>query len=451
MELVSQRSEELKSLIRDNDVNRASRRLLDYAKEFAEGTKFVNESILLRAEFNHIYENIRKFGNNDENTKQKFQLIDKILRLVDDIKHDYGDTGTGSEQITTALKEVRSGQQEKSNNQTTQRTTSFANAKTKFKKNRAIFVEAESSKNTVFECFNLRKTLKSGSVLFELSDISIKLNKGEIIGVIAENGNGKTTLLKIIAGQLSVDEGILQYPFLASDRLDWFRRKRQIAYVPQNLSRWHGTLQDNLSLSAANHGVTGKENDDEVEFILNRFGLEKYRYAKWEEISAGYQLRFELAKNLVWNPKLLIIDEPLANLDINTQLLFLQDLKDLAASSNNSFSVLLSSQHLYELEHVADKILFLKDGKARFFGQIGDLGKDRKENSFEISCTLSRHQLYKTLDEPKVINVEDTGSTLIINTTVECSINQILQKLIEKGVQINYFRDISKSIRNFFR
>ena len=82
-------------------------------------------------------------------------------------------------------------------------------------------------------------------------------------------------------------------------------------------------LVDNLHFAAAIHGIRGKENEDEVDFIIWRLGLDKYRNATWNEISGGFKMRFSLGRALVYNPRLLILDEPLANLDVNTQLLFL--------------------------------------------------------------------------------------------------------------------------------
>jgi ABC-type multidrug transport system ATPase subunit len=121
---------------------------------------------------------------------------------------------------------------------------------------------------------------------------------------VGVNGSGKTTLLRVLAGEIATDAGTLAYPLLCPNPLDWLRIRSQIAYVPQRPSRWYGILEENLYLHAALRGLTGRANEDEVEFILHRLGLEIYRKARWHEISGGFQMRFELAKALVGHPKL---------------------------------------------------------------------------------------------------------------------------------------------------
>ena len=86
---------------------------------------------------------------------------------------------------------------------------------------------------------------------------------------------------------------------------------------------------------------------------------------------------------MVWNPKVLILDEPLANLDLLAQELLLQDLRDLVNSHKNPVTVILSSQQLHEVETVADQIIFLKNGRAVYNGSVHEIkntDKDGKKN-----------------------------------------------------------------------
>ncbi|BAZ09786.1 ABC transporter ATP-binding protein [Calothrix sp. NIES-4071] len=179
------------------------------------------------------------------------------------------------------------------------------------------------------------------------------------------------------------------FSLLAPNNIDFYSVKQNIVYIPQELQKWHGLLADNLYFAASICGIKGQDNLDEVDFVINRLGLEKYKKATWGEISGGFKMRFSLAKALICHPKLIILDEPLANLDISTQLLFLQDIRDLANSSANPISIIISSQHLYEVENIADNILFLKDGKAIYNGLVKNFGEDRNENSYEVACELT--------------------------------------------------------------
>lgn len=310
--------------------------------------------------------------------------------------------------------------------------------------------------------FNLNKSIIQASKLsksfknFELKNIDIELNFGEIITVVGQNGNGKTTLLRILAGELAQNSGELNYPFLNMNGLDWYYIKQNIAYIPQRLEKWHGTLENNIRFSASIKGINGVDNDNRIDFILNRLGLDNYRNHKWDEISGGYQMRFELAKALVWYPKLIILDEPLAHLDINTQQLFLQDLRDLANSIRYPLGVVISSQHIEEVEAIADKTLFIKKGEAKYYGKTVEFGDKRVENIYELKCfdssqkLLNREKLYGIFNGLDLF-IEDVGQFHILETNRDISAKELLTKLIDNNSEVIHFKDISKSTKKLFR
>ena len=196
--------------------------------------------------------------------------------------------------------------------------------------------------------------------------------------------------------------------------------------------------------------MVAKENEDAVNYIIHRLGLHQHENKSWSELSGGYKLRFTLAKALVWRPKILVIDEPLANLDINAQSIVLNDLRNLANSLRHPISILISSQHLHELESVTDNIIFLKQGEVVYNGRIKDFGKERDENSFEIECTLSLKELEIHLKGLDYNSIDHTGLRFVIHTPLAVSQQEFLQHLIVQGVEVNYFRNISQSTKKLF-
>ncbi len=282
-----------------------------------------------------------------------------------------------------------------------------------------------------------------------MANIDLELKVGELTGVVGENGNGKTTLLRIVAGDLAITKGKISYPHIADNTDDWYKIKQNIAFIPQQLKKWNGLLKDNLHFSAANHGIYGKENEEMVNFIIHRLGLTKYKNAKWGDISSGYKLRFELARALVWKPKLLVLDEPLANLDINAKLLFMQDLRLIANIRKHPISIILSSQQLHEIESVVDNIMFLKEGDVIYSGLVKDFGEDRENNTFEFAGDFTREELYDLLEKFNGVSIEDTGQSLLIHTPKEVEASELLVA-ISASKKVDYFRDISKSTRKLF-
>ena len=180
--------------------------------------------------------------------------------------------------------------------------------------------------------------------------------------------------------------------------------------------------------------------------------MEKYRNASWNQISSGLKTRFALANVLARNPKLVVLDEPLANLDINAQISFLQDLRDLANSATYPIAAIISSQHLHVVEDIADNIIFLKNGKAIYNGEASRIGEDRIENSFELRVNLGKEQLSNLLENAEIefLRIEGEYRYFIVNTRKSVSSSMLLGTLLNNDITIESFHDISRSTRRLF-
>lgn len=310
--------------------------------------------------------------------------------------------------------------------------------------------EAAWTDSTVLTANGLSKQFTRGKKPFHLQPLDVRLDYGQITGVVGENGNGKTTLLRMLAGDLACSAGDISYPAMRVKDGDWYHIKQKLAFIPQRIPRWYGSLSDNLHFFTTIHGITGKENEEHVDFILFRLGLDKFRDLKWTEISSGYRLRFEFAKMLLRRPQLLILDEPLANLDINAQQLFLQDIKFFVQSKTNPMSVVLSSQNLYEIEQVASHIIFIKQGNTLYNGSRAEFETDREVNTFELAGNFALASLSRCLQILSGVTVEDTGTSFIVKTAKNVRIYDIVNLLEKENLELGYIRDISRSARKLF-
>lgn len=315
---------------------------------------------------------------------------------------------------------------------------------------RDFFQELAPAKEPVFVGKGMVKTYRSTDPPFTLGPIDLELNYGQITGVVGENGNGKSTLLRMVAGMVKIDGGELAYPALCQQPINWHKVKGKIGYIPQRLEKWSRSVHENLRFYAAIHGIRGKEADQEIEFILRRMNLHSFLHSNWENLSGGYQMRFEIARALIAKPRLLILDEPLANLDVSAQSILLRDLRYLVNSIKYPLSVLLSSQHLHKVENVSDRVVFLRAGKAIFNGPTSEIGINRQENFYEVGGEFPVDQVRQALSHLKVHQVRDDGQTYLIRTATEVSAPEILQAMMDKGVPLQFFRDISRSTRQFF-
>jgi ABC-2 type transport system ATP-binding protein len=290
-------------------------------------------------------------------------------------------------------------------------------------------------------CDQITKKYAQGN--FSLLPVSLALASGEILGVVGENGNGKTTLLRCLSGQLAVDGGVVRFPQLSE--ADAYTVRGYVAFIPQRIPKWYGLLKDNLHFSASLSGLKGAENELMVDFMIERLGLGPYAHLNWDRISSGYRTRFELARILLFKPGLLILDEPLANLDINAQQTVLTDLRFLAKSAYHSLGVILSSQQLHEVEKVADRVLFIKNGACQMHGLQEQTST---ETVLEIESAAEREVLSSVLDSLEV-KIQFNGGYY----TLFCGQNTselILKQLINSNIPLKYYRDISHSTKRFF-
>jgi len=395
---IEQRIQELLALTNGNDVSLATRRLMDICDDHPELHDLREEAMRLRADYNMG----RELGASELT----------------------GETGNAFAARARAVAQIIQG-----------RAATLADHPT------------NGVKRTVFQCAQLSKSFRSGGHHFQLGPIDLELRTGEITGLVGENGNGKTTLLRQIAGLLDHDTGEKAYPDAS---LDPFLIRQTIAWIPQRSARWHGTLMQNLRFIAAVHGITGQDNTDRVNHTLHRLGLTRFQNLTWKQLSSGYKLRFELAKMVVWRPRILVLDEPIANLDLQAQQLFLQDLKHLVASQLNPISVILSSQQLHEIEAVADNIIFLKNGKPIFSGAAASFDQDRSTNVFEIKGGFDRARLEHALGLENVLNIDDTGLILRLTTPRQITAKEVLKAVGQADLDVSYFRDISTSTRKLF-
>ena len=304
----------------------------------------------------------------------------------------------------------------------------------------------------IFKGTGISKTYKSRTRSFALKPLDLELRAGEITAVVGENGAGKTTLLNLAAGRLYLTGGKIEYPYLEGPgTTSLYDRQRKIAILNQELEAWKGKLIDNLHFHAAVHGIKGAENEEWVNFLLKRLGLSDYKDAKWKQISGGFRTRFALAKALTQKPNLLILDEPLANLDVNTQLIFLNDLKELVKSLEQPISMVVSSQHLHEIEYISDNIVFIRDGETIYSGSMSTFEANRQDNVFELKCSLAKEELQNLLAESSLQNLKMAGDNYILRFPREVESETVLRTLLNGGTKITLFRDISQSTRKLFQ
>ena len=198
-----------------------------------------------------------------------------------------------------------------------------------------------------------------------LSDVTFSLRKGEFTGIIGPNGAGKTTLLRVILGLLEPSGGRV----LIDGEPVHNKSKASIGYVPQKLvidPDMPLRARDVVSLGLDGHklgfGFPSRQRRELIEATLADVGADGYADARVGELSGGEQQRVLMAHALISRPKLLLLDEPLANLDLRSEQEIVAVLGKLARE--HEIAVLLSAHDMNPLLSVMDRIVYVANGHA---------------------------------------------------------------------------------------
>lgn len=283
---------------------------------------------------------------------------------------------------------------------------------------------------------------------FQLGPISLSIKKGQVYGLVGENGNGKTTLLRILARDLSYDSGVVKYYFTERPKNDYDLRTKLI-YIPQRTEKWYGSLKDNLKFTLSSYGIPAEENELRTLLMIARLGLWHYQHLDWNALSSGYKMRFELARTLLRQPEILLLDEPLGNLDVLAQQVILEDLKMIANSVNHPIALILSSQQLFEVEKISDKVIFLRNGQYTDNAEA-TATEEAMPLIVEIDTTNTREELMAVFKAFALEKLNYNGGVYVAYFRPNTEYSAVLEALGKAKIDLTYIRNISASTRRFF-
>ncbi len=244
---------------------------------------------------------------------------------------------------------------------------------------------------------NKFKVLDDGLVINKISktygnkevirDVSLNINRGEIVGLLGPNGAGKTTSFHIIVGLLKPDYGSIFLDKLNISNLPIYTRgKLGISYLPQEASIFRGmNVEDNL-LSIIEI-IEKDKNKQEIilQNLLNEFDINHVRKSKSIVLSGGERRRLEIARTLASDPKYLLLDEPLTGIDpvsIEEIKIIIKKLKD------KNIGVLITDHNVRETLKIVDKVYIVNEGAIFFEGDPENAIQDEKIKKFYLGSNF---------------------------------------------------------------
>ena len=215
---------------------------------------------------------------------------------------------------------------------------------------------------------------KSYGGIEALKGINMTINKGQFFGLLGPNGAGKTTTINILTGLVRKDNGETMI-FNRDTVSDYRFTRKQVGISSQEFTQdWFFPLDKLLLFQAGYYGINKKDAAPRVESLLDRLGLKDKRNARIRELSGGMKRRFEIAKALVHDPQILILDEPTAGVDVELRHELWKYFGDL---HNEGKTILLTTHYIEEAELLCDKVAIIDSGKVITEGSPKELiGKD---------------------------------------------------------------------------
>ena len=233
---------------------------------------------------------------------------------------------------------------------------------------------------------------KSYKELHALKGVNINIPKGEFFGLLGPNGAGKTTTINILTGLVFKNSG--NCFVFGKDTVDDYRYTRsKIGIAAQELSvDWFFSIEKLLFFQAGYYGINRTDAKYRIEQLLKKLGLDKKKDSRLRQLSGGMKRRFQIAKALVHDPDILILDEPTAGVDVELRHELWNYLKEL---HSNGKTILLTTHYIEEAELLCDNVSIIDEGEILKEGSPKKLTEDLGKSGVTV-------QLAKEIDELKM-------------------------------------------------
>ncbi len=230
---------------------------------------------------------------------------------------------------------------------------------------------------------NVSKTYldkKGREVRAALKKVSFDLFSGEIFGLLGVNGAGKTTLSSILATMIPPSFGeILWNDRSIYDELLEYRKIVGMCPQKPNIEK-RLSIEENLVFAGRCYGLSKSQAVLRKNILIEQFNLEEYAKSKSDELSGGYRQRFMIARGMMHQPKLMILDEPTVGLDPHIRRQIWDVIKSL---KNENVTVILTTHYLDEAEVLSDRVCLLHDGVIKTIDTPSNLKKFHEKNNLE--------------------------------------------------------------------
>jgi len=301
------------------------------------------------------------------------------------------------------------------------------------------------SPDPVVSIQDLNKTYDNG---FEaLKNISLDIQRGEILALLGPNGAGKTTLISAITGIVTPSSGKITVG--GYDNIEDYRKARKlIGLVPQEMSI--GAFETVWNTVSFSRGLFGLKRDPaHIEQVLKDLSLLDKKDNELRMLSGGMKRRVLIAKALSHSPRILFLDEPTAGVDVELRKDMWQTISELR---NSGVTIILTTHYIEEAEEIADRIGVITNGEILLVENKTDLMHKLGKKQLIIELKTAVASLPETFEEYD-ISLDDDGSRLIYtyDTNAEATgITKLLQLISDAGMSLKDLSTSQSSLEDIF-
>lgn len=277
-----------------------------------------------------------------------------------------------------------------------------------------------------------------------LTDVSLRVNQGDFFGLLGPNGAGKTTLISIISSLIMQTKGEISV-FEHDIKKQRYASQSCIGLVPQEFNmNWHLKVQQIVEIHAGYFGVPSKVARQKAEHYLKMLDLWDKREQNARSLSGGMKRRLMIARAMMHEPKLVLLDEPTAGVDVELRHATWQCLEQL---NQQGVTIILTTHNLEEAEHLCKNLAVIHHGKIIQQGNIAELAAKMQQENFMVELVESC---------PNEINIGSFNGTKQSDNTMEfvcrdqTPLNQLFQGLSEKNFTIKRIWKKSSRLEEVF-
>ena len=292
---------------------------------------------------------------------------------------------------------------------------------------------------------DIKGLTKSYGELKALNGVNISIKKGEFFGLLGPNGAGKTTTINILTGLVFKESGSTKV--FGKDTIKDFRYTRsKIGIAAQEFSvDWFFPIEKLLFFQAGYYGIKPKDAKPLVDSLLNRLGLSSKRNSRLRQLSGGMKRRFQIAKALVHDPEILILDEPTAGVDVELRRDLWKYLQDLHSRGK---TILLTTHYIEEAELLCENVAIIDNGKILKMGAPKELTRELGEAGITVVLENLNGLNKKDLDNYKYTSDKNRLHFSVKDPDEE--LPKIIRVLSNAGLHIQKIESNKSSLEDVF-